>query len=291
MTPSAIDLQTAVIWDARNLGDWVAELEGADVVINLAGRSVDCRYHSRNRQEILRSRVDSTRILGKAIQSLSHPPRVWLNASTATIYRDSYDQAMDEATGELGGAEPAVPGSWRFSIQVAEEWEHALFSAHTPKARKVAMRTAMVMSSEPGGIFSRLLGLTRIGLGGPWGSGKQWMSWVHEVDFCRSVEFLIACDDIRGPVNIAAPFPLPNRDFQQALREAWGIRFGLPSSKWMLAVGAFLLRTESELLLKSRRVVPGILSAHGFQFLYPEWPEATRDLVLRFREISRTAER
>jgi uncharacterized protein (TIGR01777 family) len=261
------------------------------MVINLAGRSVDCRYNSRNRQEILASRVESTRILGVAMQHLTHPPRLWLNSSTATIYRDSYERDMDEAGGELGGAEAGVPGSWRFSIEVAKAWEDALFSAQTPNTRKIALRAAMVMSAEDDGIFARLVHLASIGLGGPWGAENPWMSWIHEQDFCRGLEFLIAREHISGVVNLAAPFPLPNRDFLSALRTALGVRFGLPSSRWMLALAAFLLRTETELLLKSRRVVPTILLKHGFAFLFPEWPDAALDLVRQWRERRQTAPR
>jgi len=270
---------TAVSWDGRSLGSWTAALENSDVLINLAGRSVDCRYNARNRREILRSRVDSTEILGKAIERLDTPPRVWLNSSTATIYRHSLDRDMDEASGELGGDERGVPSSWRFSIEVARRWEEAFFLAVTPGTRKVAMRTAMVMASEPGGAFEAMSRLVRVGLGGPWASGNQFMSWIHEADFVRAVEFLAAREQIQGIVDIAAPNPLTNRAFLSELRSAWGIGLGLPAYKWMLEVGAFLLRTETELLLKSRRVVPGALKKHGFEFLFPTWFEAARDLV------------
>jgi len=270
------------LWDGRTLGDWVEELDGSDVVINLAGRSVDCRYNAANREEILESRVASTRVLGSAIRTLAQPPRLWLNASTATIYRDSYDHEMDEA-GELGGLEPEVPASWKLSIEVAKSWERALFDADTPHTRKVAMRTAMVMSPEPGGIFATLLRLTRMGLGGRWGTGRQFMSWIHEQDLCRAIEFLVQQESLSGVVNIAAPAPLPNCEFLTALRAACGIGFGLPSTQWMLSVGAFVLRTETELLLKSRRVVPGRLVKDGFRFLFPQWHEAAQDLVQSWR--------
>jgi uncharacterized protein (TIGR01777 family) len=271
-------------WDGRNIGDWVDALEQSDVVINLSGRSVDCRYNGKNRREIMHSRVQSTALLGQAIQSLHCPPRVWLNASTATIYRHSYDRAMDEATGELGGSEPDAPESWRFSIDVAKQWEEAFFAAQTRGTRKIAMRSALVMSADPGGIFEILLRLVRMGLGGTWGTGKEYMSWIHELDFCHAVEFLIERESITGIVNLASRNPLPNDEFLSVLRNAWGIGFGLPASEWMLAVGAFLLRTETELLLKSRRVVPAILPKQGFQFQFPEWPEAARNLVEKYRK-------
>ncbi|MGB7846512.1 MAG: TIGR01777 family oxidoreductase [Candidatus Acidiferrum sp.] len=280
------NLWETAIWDGKSVGAWVEALEGADVLINLAGRSVDCRYNAKNREEILQSRVRSTAVLGEAIQRMHRAPRVWLNMSTATIYRHSYDHAMDEATGEIGGGEPGAPFGWRFSIDVARRWEEAFFSAQTPNTRKIAIRAAMVMSPEAGGIFEVILQLVRIGLGGAWGSGRQYMSWIHEEDFLRAVEYLIQREQIMGAVNLAAPVPLPNHEFMSDLRDAWGIRIGLPAGQWMLAVGAILLRTETELLLKSRRVVPGILQGDGFEFRHPEWPAAARDLVRRWRERS-----
>ena len=280
-----------VTWDGRTRGAWEESLEGADILINLAGRSVDCRYNVKNREEILQSRVLSTAILGEALQAMKHVPRVWLNASTATIYRHSYDREMDEATGEAGGAEPDAPATWRFSIQVAQRWEEAFFSSPTPNTRKIAMRAAMVMSPSPGGIFEILLRLVRLGMGGAWGDGRQYMSWIHEEDFLRAVEFLIRREDISGAVNLAAPVPLPNSEFMAAVRTAWGTRVGLPASEWMLACGAFFLRTETELLLKSRRAVPGILHKNGFEFCYREWPAAARDLVSKWRERSSSAGR
>jgi uncharacterized protein len=278
-TSTCTSSRKSISWDGRNLGAWADELDGTDVVINLSGRNVDCRYNEANRLEIIKSRVDSTRIIGEAIRRSSRPAQLWLNASTATIYRHSYGRAMDEATGEIGGSELGVPDSWRFSIEVALAWEEAFFGAHTPSTRKVAMRAAMVMSTEEAGIFAMLVRLARLGLGGSWGSGKQWMSWIHERDFCRAVDFLTERTGIEGPVNLAAPAPLPNREFLAALRSAMGIPFGLASREWMLAIGTFILRTETELLLKSRRVVPGILQERGFHFLFPEWLEAARDLL------------
>jgi uncharacterized protein len=277
-------------WDGENLGGWADALEGADVLINLSGRSVDCRYTAENQREILDSRVGSTRVLGEAIRGLAVPPKVWMNASTATIYRHSFDRAVGEASGELGGAEADAPATWRFSIDVATQWEASFFAAATPHTRKVALRGGMVMSPSPGGIFDLLLRLVRFGLGGASGRGNQYVSWIHHLDFVRAVDYLIAHEEIAGAVNVTAPVPLPNSDFMRALREAWGIPFGLPASEWMLSVGTILLRTETELLLKSRRVIPGTLLERGFQFAFPEWPEAARDLVNKRRETSLGAE-
>jgi uncharacterized protein (TIGR01777 family) len=279
--------ETAV-WDGKGLGSWVKLLENADLLINLAGRSVDCRYTGRNRVAILQSRVESTTVLGKAIESLKFPPRLWLNASTATVYRHSFDCNMDEATGELGGSEPDAPETWRFSIDVARQWERSFFASNTARTRKIALRSAMVMSVEPGGVFEVLLRLVRSRLGGSWGSGRQYMSWIHEEDFLRAVEFLIGRKDITGVVNLAAPGPLPNEQFLSYLREAWGTRIGLPAREWMLEMGAFFLRTETELLLKSRRVVPGVLKSHGFEFLFSHWSDAAPDLVRRWRTKATT---
>jgi len=257
------------------------ELEGADVCINLAGRSVNCRYNAANRRLIYDSRIESTRRLQTAIESLRNPPRLWLNASTATIYRHALDRPMDEATGELGGNEPGAPDTWNFSIDVAMAWEAAFFERPTPRTRKIAMRSAMTFSPDRDGVFDVLSNLVRWGLGGRQGSGMQFVSWVHEVDFVRAVEFLIARDDIEGAVNISTPNPVRNEEFLRVLRKAWGMPVGLPAPKWLLEIGTFLLRTESELVLKSRRVVPGRLLDAGFAFQFPEWPAAAHDLVQR----------
>jgi uncharacterized protein (TIGR01777 family) len=273
-----------IYWDGRELGPWTEVLEDADVLINLAGRTVDCRYNAKNRREILCSRVESTAVLGRAIQTLRHPPHLWLNSSTATIYRHSFDRAMDEVSGELGGNEVDAPDTWRFSIDVARQWEDSFFGCSVPYTRKVALRTAMVMSSDPRGVFAMVLRLVRMGVGGAWGSERQYMSWIHELDFFRAIEFLIEREDISGVVNLAAPNPLPNQQFLAELRQAWGIRFGLPAYDWMLSVGAMLMRTETELLLKSRRVVPGVLSNHGFAFRFQTWAEAAQDLIRRLKE-------
>ncbi|HEV2397452.1 MAG TPA: DUF1731 domain-containing protein [Candidatus Sulfotelmatobacter sp.] len=272
-----------VSWDGEHLGDWTSELENSDVVINLAGRSVNCRYTAANRKAIMDSRTETTRLLGRAIGQLAHPPRLWMNASTATIYRHVYDRPMDERTGEIGGAEPDAPTKWRFSIDVATSWESAFFDAITPNTRKLALRSAMIMSPDRDGIFDTLLRLVRFGLGGTAASGQQFISWVHDVDFLSAIEFLIAHNEFDAFVNISSPHPLPNREFMRALRQAWGARIGLPATTWMLEIGTFFLRTETELVLKSRRVIPSRLVDAGFQFQFPDWPTAARDLVARWR--------
>jgi len=285
--PYAAPWQT-VHWDGEHPGPWTEYLEGADVCINLAGRSVNCRYTPENRQQIYDSRIGPTRLLGQAIAAMAHPPRVWLNASTATIYRHALDREMDEATGELGGHERIsrwrkAPDTWNFSIRVAKDWEAAFFAAPTPQTRKVALRSAIVCSPVSGSAFGVLSNLARIGLGGAQGSGRQFVSWIHETDFVRAVEFLIDREDLDGPVNIAAPTPLPNRAFMAALREAWERPNGLPAPSLVIELAALFLRTESELVLKSRRVVPARLLEAGFDFQFPFWPEAAEDLVQQWR--------
>ncbi len=282
-----------VHWDGVSLGPWVETLEGADVCINLTGRSVNCRYNARNRQQIYNSRIQSTRLVGEVIAHIENPPRVWLNASTATIYRDAtpgtkFDRSMDEDTGEFGGYEtiaPArpAPDTWNFSVQVARDWESALLQTPTPLTRKVALRTSIVFSPTPGSAFAIFGRLVRIGLGGTQGNGRQFVSWIHESDFARAIEFLIEHEEIEGPVNLAAPTPLPNREFMQALREAWDMPNGLWAPAPIIEIGSFFLRMESELVLKSRRVVPGRLLDAGFEFEFPTWPEAAADLVRRWR--------
>lgn len=271
-------------WDGVTLGDWTRELENADVLINLAGRNVNCRYTAAHRREIMDSRVVSTRILGEAVERLSTPPHVWINSSTATIYRHIFDRAMEEATGEIGGSEPDAPRSWRFSVQVATAWEEAFFAANAPRTRKLALRSSVILSSDRGGIFDVLLRLVRFGLGGKSGSGRQFVSWIHDADFARAVDFLISHEEMNGIVNVASPNPLPNVDFMRELRKAWGAKIGLPATKWMLGLGAIFLRTETELVLKSRRVVPARLLAGGFEFQFSEWPAAAHDLVQRWRK-------
>lgn len=265
-------------WDAATPGPWADQITGADVVINLAGRSVNCRYNEPNRREIMDSRVNSTRVVGEAIARSPNPPAVWLQASTATIYAHRYDAANDEVDGILGGSEADAPDTWRFSIAVARAWEATCNSIDTPRTRKVLMRSAMVMSPDRGGIFDTLLTLVRRGLGGKAGDGRQYVSWVHEHDFCGAVEWLIAHADLSGPVNIASPSPLPYAEFMRALRRAAGVRIGLPATKWMLEIGALLMRTETELVLKSRRVTPRRLLESGFAFQHPDWAEAAREL-------------
>lgn len=272
-----------VSWDGRTGGPWASEIDGADAVINLAGRSVNCRYTQENLRAMKDSRVDSTRAVGQAIGQAQRPPRVWLQMSTATIYAHRFDAPNDEATGLMGGEEPDAPAYWKVSVDIAKAWEEAQREASTPRTRKVALRTAMVMSPDRGGIFDVLLGLTRRRLGGAAAGGRQFVSWIHDRDFVRAIQFLLEREDFEGAVNLSSPNPLPQRDFMARLREASNVKLGLPATKWMLELGAFFMRTDTELLLKSRRVVPGRLLEAGFSFDFPEWPAAARELVERWR--------
>jgi uncharacterized protein (TIGR01777 family) len=267
-----------VAWDGATVGDWAREIDRSHVVINLAGRSVNCRYTAANRREILESRVRSTRAVGSAIAAATRPPRVWLQASTATIYAHRFDASNDESSGVIGGNEPGAPETWRFSIEVANAWEAALNEAQVTSTRRVALRSAIVMSPDRGGAFDTLCNLVRFGVGGQQASGRQFVSWIHHEDFVRALSWLIAHEEIAGPVNVAAPEPLANAEFMRDLRRAARMPIGLPATSWMLEMGAFVLRTETELILKSRRVVPARLVKSGFEFRFPSWPAAAVEL-------------
>ena len=264
-----------VAWDAATLGEWSHELDGATAVVNLTGRSVDCRYTTKNRREIMDSRVNSTRVVGQAIARCKTPPRVWLNSSTATLYQHTFGTPHDESSREMDSATDAKDA---FSVEVAQAWERALDEAKTPHTRKVALRTSMVLGLGRNSVFPVLRRLTKFGLGGRQGSGKQFVSWIHVEDFCRAIEWIIAHEELSGPINQCAPNPLPNVEMMKQFREVCRIPIGLPATEWMLEIGAFFLRTETELIFKSRRVVPGKLLASGFEFRFPTFREAIQDL-------------
>lgn len=250
-----------VHWDGKSLGAWTEELDGCDVLINLAGRSVNCRYNDTNRQEILDSRVLSTRVLAEAIVACPAPPRVWLNASTATIYRHAEDRPQSEQ-GEIGDG---------FSVSIAKAWEASFFQSSLPEGvRRVALRTSLVLADEPGTVFCVLKSLARIGLGGKVGSGRQKVSWIHILDFCRAVDWLVDHPDISGAINVTAPDPIDNVEVMRRFRTLTGAVVGLPATAWMARIGAWIMRTEAELILKSRWVVPTRLLEQGFVFTYPE---------------------
>jgi len=260
-----------VLWDGVTLGGWGEALDGADVLVNLAGRSVNCRYDARHRAEIMESRTASTGILGDAISLAKKPPRVWINSSTLTIYRHAEDGPQDEASGELGVG---------FSVEVAKAWEKAFFGARVPGVvRKVALRTSMVLANEPGTVFAVLWRLVKWGLGGRMGDGRQRVSWVHIDDFCRAVEWVMERDEFEGVANLVAPEVPRNGEFMAALRGRAGVPVGLPAARWMLEGGAWALRTETELVTKSRWGVARRLSEHGFRFRWPRLEGALADLA------------
>jgi hypothetical protein len=270
-------------WDGRTLGPWRQELEGAAAVVNLTGKSVNCRYNSRNRGEIMDSRVDSTRVIGEAIGQSANPPGVWLNASTATVYKHTFGAPWDES----GEIEAAADAKDAFSVEVAQAWEAALEKADTPRTRKVAMRMGMVVGLDKNSVFPVLRRLVRLGLGGKMGSGNQYVTWMHIVDYCRAVEWIINHEELCGAVNVVSPNPVTNRDMMRILRQICGVPFGLPATEWMLEIGAFVMGTETELIIKSRRVIPGRLLQSGFKFQFPTMEEAFRDLSQAINAPSR----
>lgn len=256
-----------VNWDVKTFSGWEKELENATVLINLTGKSVDCRYTKKNKKEILLSRIESTKILNKAVTRCANPPKHWLNSSTATIYRFSLDKEMDEMNGEIGND---------FSMNVAQSWEKAFFKTETPNTLKTALRTSIVLGKN-GGAFVPLKTLAKFGLGGKQGKGNQFISWIHVDDFARAINFIIE-KEITGVVNIVSPKPITNRDFMAFLRKSVGVPFGLPINELLLKIGSIIIKTESELVLKSRNVIPKRLQQYGFQFEFSSLEKALKNL-------------
>ncbi len=255
-------------WDGETLGAWASELDNADILINLNGKSVDCRYTERNKQLIYSTRLEATRVLGEAVKSCVGPPALWINAASATIYRHSLDKEMDEFTSETGTG---------FSVDVCQKWEKSFNEIELPFTRKVILRTSIVLGKD--GPFKPLKMLTKLGLGGGQGSGQQYFSWLHEKDFVGIVDYIISNPSMKGAYNVTAPKPIPNTEFMKALRHAVGIPFGLPMPKWLLEFGAVLIGTETELILKSRRVVPKRLLDAGYQFQFNSIEKAFEQLL------------
>ncbi len=246
-----------VNWNAKSFSGWEKELENADILINLAGKSVDCRYNEKNKRDIYNSRIESTKILNKAVLQCENPPKHWLNSSTSTIYRFSLDKQMDEINGEIGND---------FSMNIAKSWEKAFFETETPKTLKTALRTSIVLGKN-GGAFIPLKTLAKFGLGGKQGEGNQYISWIHEEDFARAVAFVIG-NKLEKEINIVSPNPIRNVDFMTKLRKAVGMPFGISQPKWLLEIGSKIINTEPELVLKSRNVIPKRLQENGFIFKY-----------------------
>ncbi|MFD2284892.1 TIGR01777 family protein [Pedobacter petrophilus] len=258
-----------IAWDGKTADNWVSELENADLLINLCGKNVNCRYTPKNQEEIINSRVVPTRLLGKAIEGLIVPPKLWINMTSATIYRHAEDHAQDEYTGDIG---------YGFSIDVCKAWEDSFFENELPKTRKIALRMGIVLGRADGA-FPRLLNLVKFGLGGRQGDGKQYVNWVHEQDAIHTIEWLLNHEEINGVINCTAPNAVTNEVLMQTIRKGYGIPFGLPTPTWLLAIGAKIIGTETELILKSRWVKPAILLDNGFQFQYGKIEEAVHDIL------------
>ncbi len=258
-----------VYWDGKTISSWVKELENADLLLNLAGKSVNCRYTKKNKNEIFASRVDTTLIIGQAIKLCESAPKVWINSSSATIYRHSLDKTMNEYNGEFHND---------FSVQVCQKWENTFNMIDLENTRKVILRMSIVLGKD-GGALLAYYNLAKFGLGGIQGNGNQYFSWIHIEDLFNIIQFVINSENIEGVINCAAPNPLPNREVMHLIRKKANVPFGLPAAKWVLEIGAYLLRTETELLLKSRKVVSYKLQELGFVFKYSRFHEAVNDLL------------
>ncbi len=257
-----------IFWDAKTIGVWKNELENSDVIINLTGKSVDCRYDDKNKKEIHDSRINSTKLLQQAIDQCQNPPKIWLNASSATIYVHSETHLNTESNGIIGDD---------FSMNICKSWEKEFFKAENPNMRKVALRTSIVLGKN-GGAFPKFQQITKLGLGGKQGSGYQQMSWIHIDDFCEAVNFIVENENLKGAINITAPNPLSNEKMMKQLREKFKFPFGIPSPVWLLEIASIFIKTETELMLKSRNVYPEILLENRFQFQYDTFEKALKNL-------------
>ena len=258
-----------ILWDGKTEGNWVNNLNGASLMVNLCGKNVNCRYNDKNRQEIINSRVLPTNLLNRVIEQLERPPLLWINITSATIYRHAEDQAQDEITGEIG---------YGFSIDVCKIWEETFFQVTNPKTRKIALRLGIVLGRKDGA-FPRLLNLVRLGMGGKQGDGMQYVSWIHEQDVALSIEWLLNQKEIKGIVNCTAPDAIKNNELMKSLRKAYGVPFGLTAPAWLLEIGAKIIGTETELILKSRWVKPSVLLNSGFKFQYGFIDNAIHDIL------------
>ncbi|MFO0906354.1 MAG: DUF1731 domain-containing protein [Pirellulales bacterium] len=267
-----------IAWDGRSLGNWTATLENSDGLVNLAGRSVDCIKTPDHQDEILRSRVESTRVLGVAMRRLSSPPPVWVQMSTAHIYGDPPRAVCDEDSPEGYGLAPYV----------GRAWEEALRASALPNQRTVVLRTSFVIGRDRGaggGAMSKLGWLARLGLGGRVGSGTQGMSWIHELDMNRLFTRALTDESMHGVYVASSPNPVSQAEFMRTLRRAVGMPIGLPAFEWMVRIGApLLLRTDPELALYGRYVRSRRLADADFEFQFPELADAISDVLVRRRE-------
>ena len=258
-----------LVWEGKHEGEWLTELENTDLLVNLCGKNVNCRYTEKNKREILASRTEPTALLNHVILKLQHPPKLWINASSATIYRHAQDRPQDELNGELG---------YGFSVDICRAWENEFFKTNTPHTRKIALRVGIVFGKNSA-VFPRLLNLLKYGLGGQQGNGRQYVSWIHEADISRMTEWLLEHHEMSGIINATAPNPVKNAEQMRLIREVYGKRFALPAPKWLLAIGAIVIGTETELILKSRWVLPARLMEAGYQFKFPGMKEAIEDCL------------
>ncbi|MGE5106055.1 MAG: TIGR01777 family oxidoreductase [Sphingobacteriales bacterium] len=257
-------------WDGKSLGGWTKDFEESDIIINLTGKTVNCCYNEKNKQEIFDSRTNATKVIGEAISNCIAPPKLWINASSATIYRHAEDKPQDENTGEFHND---------FSVQVCQLWEKTFYQQRTPFTRKVALRMAITLGA--GGVMIPYFNLLKFGLGGPQGSGKQMYSWVHIEDTCRMIDWLQEHKELEGTFNCCSPNPIPNKTFMETLRKLTNTKLGLPAYEWMLRIGALLIGTETELVLKSRWVVPTKILETGFTFNYPLLEDALKEIIVK----------
>ncbi len=258
-----------IVWDGRTAGEWTSVLQNANLLVNLCGKNVNCRYTSKNKEEIIQSRLQPTALLGEVIHQMENPPKLWINVTSATIYRHAEDRYQDEVHGEMGTG---------FSVEVCKAWENCFFENKTPKTRKIALRMGIVLGKTDSA-FPRLLNLVKAGMGGKQGSGEQYVSWVHEQDAALSIEWLLQNEEINGIINCTAPNSVKNHVLMHQIRKNFGISFGLPAPAWLLAIGAKIIGTETELILKSRWVKPTILLNSGFEFKYPTIEYAVKDIL------------
>lgn len=258
-----------VLWDGRTKGEWMNCLNDADLLINLCGKNVNCRYTKENKSEIISSRIIPTKLLGKAIEDIAYPPKLWINVTSATIYRHAEDHSQDEESGDIG---------YGFSIDVCRKWEKAFFESNIAFTRRIALRMGIVLGRTDGA-FPRLLNLVKFGLGGKQGDGQQYVSWIHEQDAAKCTEWLMQHEELNGIVNCTAPQPVKNTEFMRIIRHAYGVPLGVPSPAWLLELAALVIGTETELLLKSRWVMPKRLLDSGYTFLFPKAAYAVKDLL------------
>jgi hypothetical protein len=258
-----------LVWNGKNEGKWVSDFEGADLLVNLCGKNVNCRYTAKNKQEIFDSRINPTRLLGKVVAKLKNPPTLWINSASATIYRHAEDRPQDEITGKIGEG---------FSVEICKAWEKAFFDGKTPGTRKVALRIGIVFGKSDA-VFPRLLNLVKMGFGGQQGNGRQMVSWVHERDVIGITEWLLEHPEMSGVVNAVSPYPVKNAEQMRIIRKVYGTRLGLPAPAWLLEIGSVVIGTETELILKSRWVVPKRLLDAGYIFKYPGMREAVEECL------------